>query len=137
MLLIRGFAPVGVLALKNLMRPGSKLRIAAVMAGVSGLGVMCGAVLGPLAIWLEDMRLPGTTNPDDLPGLWFVAALGGALFGAVLAPAVAWIFVRRVPLARAIAETSCGVLIGFGVGVLIHPFLTVWFGLVGFVLAAA
>jgi hypothetical protein len=112
-------------------------RILGVTAGLCGLGAACGIVLGSIAFWVELWRLPGTSAPEDLPRLTLLGAAGGALFGAVLAPIVAWIFLRRVSIGRAIAETSIGVLVGIAVGGLLQPQLTIMYALGGFVAAGA
>lgn len=111
-------------------------RIVAVTLGVSGVGMLCGAVLGPLALWLEILRLPGTPADGEWPKIMLLGAVSGSLVGAVLAPVAAWLLMRRVTLARAIAEPACGIVIGLGAGALVHPILTIWFGVAGFFLAA-
>ena len=119
------------------MRTRAPGRVIGVTAGISLTGMLCGAALGVIALSLADWRLPGKTAPGDWPGLLLIGTLGGALLGAVLAPLVAWLLLRRVSLGRAIAETSLGALVGLVVGAFVHPLATVWFGLGGFVLAAA
>ena len=111
-------------------------RIITVSAALCGLGIVCGAVLGSIAILVEDARLPGITAPGDLPGLALVGAIGGAFFGAMLAPTVAWLFLRRVSFGRAIGETATGVVIGIAAGAVIRPQFTISLALLGFVAAA-
>lgn len=117
--------------------PASLKRKLAVTAALSGVGAVCGAVLGTIALWVEIARLPGVTSPNEILKVAFVGVLGGVVFGAVLAPLVAWAFLRRVSFGRAILETSIGVLIGIGVGALVRPQYTILTGLVGFVVAGA
>ncbi|MDB4889668.1 MAG: hypothetical protein JWL61_1523 [Gemmatimonadetes bacterium] len=112
-------------------------RIFVVTAGLSAIGIACGIVLGSIAFWVELWRIPGQTAPEDRLRLALLGAAGGALFGAVLAPIVAWIFLRRVTIGRAIAETSIGVLAGIAVGGLFQPQLTILYALGGFVAAGA
>lgn len=119
------------------MRNTSLKRILVVTAGLSAIGSACGIVLGSIAFWVELWRLPGTSAPEELPKLALLGAAGGALFGAVLAPIVAWIFLRRVSIGRAIAETSIGVLAGIAVGGLLQPQLTIVYALGGFVASGA
>jgi hypothetical protein len=110
-------------------------RILVVTAGLSALGIACGIVLGSIAFGVELWRMPGQSAPEDLFRLAVIGAAGGALFGAVLAPIIAWIFLRRVSIGRAIAETSIGVLAGIAVGGLLQPQLTIMYALGGFVAA--
>ena len=119
-------------------RPGriSLVRAVAVTAGLSVIGMLCGAVLGAFAL------LPVTllsTNVSD-PNAWrigvAIGAWGGALFGSVLAPLVAWIFLRRVSLGRAIAQTALGVVVGVAIAAVVNPALSIPFGLAGFVAVA-
>lgn len=112
-------------------------RIIAVTAGISGVGMVCGALLGSLAFWVEVGLMPGVSAPNERFKLAMLGIAGGALFGAVLAPIVAWLFLRRVSLARAIGETAAGVLLGIAAGALVQPRSTILFGLAGFVAAGA
>ena len=112
-------------------------RIVAVTGGVSAVGMVCGVVLGSLAFWVQDWLMPGTSVPQERFKLAMLGIAGGALFGAVLAPIVAWLFLRRVSLARAIGETAAGVLLGIAAGALVRPRYTILFGLAGFVAAGA
>ena len=62
--------------------------------------------------------MPGTTVPQERFKLAMLGIAGGALFGAVLAPIVAWLFLRRA-------------------GAVVRPRSTILFGLAGFVAAGA
>jgi hypothetical protein len=112
-------------------------RIIAVTGGISAVGAVCGVVLGSLAFWVQDWLMPGVSAPNERFKLAMLGIAGGALFGAVLAPIVAWLFLRRATLARAIAETAAGVLLGIAVGAAVRPRYTILFGLAGFVAAGA
>jgi hypothetical protein len=112
-------------------------RIVAVTAGISGLGMVCGSLLGSLAFWVQLGLMPGTSAPHEQFKLAMLGIAGGALFGAVLAPIVAWLFLRRATLARAIGETAAGVLLGIAVGAIVWPRHTILLALVGFVAAGA
>jgi len=112
-------------------------RIIAVTIGLSALGIICGGVLGAIAVLLD---LPGHIRDADIggiPGAFSLGAGFGAIVGAFLAPVVGWVFLRRAPLGRAIAETALGVLGGLVVGAFVWPRRPIYLlGLIGFVLAA-
>lgn len=112
-------------------------RRVAVTAALMLLGAVCGAILGSIALAVELARLPGETAPADRSKVAALGVVGGVLFGGVLTPIVAWLFLRRVPLGRAIFGTAAGVMIGVGVGAVAQPRLTILVGLTGFVVAAA
>lgn len=64
---------------------------------------------------------------------FLVGGVWGAFFGAVLAPIVAWLFLRRVSFGRAIVQTGAGILIGLIAGAIVAPGASFLFGLLGFV----
>jgi hypothetical protein len=111
-------------------------RILAVTVGLSLTGAVCGAVLGGLSFLVALAADKGFGALRDWSIVFVLGAYGGAVFGAVLAPLLAWIFLRRVSLARAIGQTALGVIIGVVVAAVVRPELVVIFGLAGFVLAA-
>jgi len=49
---------------------------------------------------------------------------------------VGWLFLRRVPLARAIGQTAFGALLGIGASAIVLPGFAVPFALAGFLVAA-
>lgn len=55
----------------------------------------------------------------DTIGLTAVSAGFGAAYGVVLGPALGWLFMRAVPLWRAIGETAFAAALGVGVAVAI------------------
>ncbi len=89
------------------------LRIIAVTAGLLGAGAVAGALAGVaallIAMWVSGIGVMGTSLDGEM--LAFVALLGG-LFGGVLLPATAWIFLRRVPLGLALLGTLLGTIVG-------------------------
>jgi hypothetical protein len=118
-------------------RPASaRWRVVNVTLALSGVGMVLGAILGPVALLTAAARLPGRTSPGEWPDLVLVGVIGGILFGAVLAPAVAWLCLRRVSFGRAILETTVGILVGIGIGAAVWPVATIWLALLGFVVAA-
>ena len=92
-------------------------RVAAVTLSIATIGAIIGGALGAalLAVW--GLRL-GVRGPDFLARAGFGASVGAGL-GAVLAPLTAFAFLRRVPLGRALAQTSLGTTAGAAVGLLV------------------
>src|SRR5690242_11975389 len=109
----------------------SPARVVVVTLSLSLLGAICGAILGGLTTLTHlppgALVPPGVAWPRGLVlrfvlpfvlfGLEF-GAFGGSILGAVLTPIVGWIFLRRVPLDRAIRQTALGVAIAITVGAL-------------------
>jgi len=80
--------------------------------------LVAGAVAGALAADAALLIAVGLSEralgiPRDTLG--FVAAVG-ALFGGVLLPITAWLFLRRVPLGLALLGTVIGTVIGGSLG---------------------
>ena len=92
-------------------------RVVAVTASIALIGAIIGAVIGGVLQSVAVLVAPGTTNEQMEIAL--VGALFGALIGAVLAPITAWVFLRRVPLGRAIAHTAIGATAGATLGLVI------------------
>lgn len=91
-------------------------RIASVTAGLAFTGALIGAVLGALLLIVWALRMGAAADVPD------AALLGGAVgagLGAVLTPITAWVFLRRVPLGRAMAETAVGTVIGAAAGLVL------------------
>jgi hypothetical protein len=92
-------------------------RVAAVTLSIATIGAIIGGALGAalLAVW--GLRL-GVRGTGFLASAGFGASVGAGL-GAVLAPLTAFAFLRRVPLGRALAQTSLGTTAGAAVGLLV------------------
>ena len=88
-------------------------RIAAVTAGLAATGAVIGGALGAIVLtaWALIVGLRDTLSYALL------GAVNGALLGAVLAPITAWLFLRTVPIGRALAETSVGTAFGALAGI--------------------
>ena len=99
-------------------------------------GAVCGAVLGGIALMIDVSRGPGVLGLRDVAVAFGVGGLWGAVFGVVLAPIFAWLFLRRVSLGRAIAQTAFGTMAGLVVGALVDPSASFLFGLGGFAVAS-
>jgi hypothetical protein len=76
--------------------------IGAIIGGI--MGFVLGAVL---------------SFPADLGGAAALGAASGAALGAVLAPIAAWVFLRRVSLGKALAQTTIGTTAGAAIGLLL------------------
>jgi hypothetical protein len=111
-------------------------RILAVTFGLSALGIVWGALLGGIGMLLDLGRHIPDADVVGVPGAFCLGASFGAIAGAILAPVVGWLFLRRASLGRAIAETALGVLAGILVGALWPSRPIYLLGLVGFLLAA-
>ena len=90
----------------------SPRRVVAVTLGLVGAGAVLGALAGGVALAFSLL----ITNPDlSGSGLVFGAFLGAPL-GAITAPVLAWLFLRRVPLGRMFAVSVAGTAIGGVIG---------------------
>lgn len=126
----------------------SASRVAGVTLVLLGIGAVCGAVIGGLALVVEihpllppvaaTLRLGARLRLETaaLFGLFGAGAVLGAPIGAALGPMVGWLFLRRVPLAQAIGITAFGALIGIAVSAMVLPDFSVFFALAGFLAAA-
>ena len=107
-------------------------RVAALTASLALVGALIGGVVaGTLRTVWELVA----GYKSDVVGVSLVFAMAGAALGAVLAPTTAWLFLRRVTLGRAIANTTVGTTIGAAIGLLIETVVlkraTLQLGVVG------
>ena len=118
-----------------------RVRAAAIITAMS---IVSGALAGTLVALILDFSSGGPHNSVDLELFQFAAMVGGA-FGAVLGPAAAFGFLRRVPIGRLFGQTILGAVVGAMLGLLIgeglHPsdgfFGIFGGGVLGFCAAAA
>lgn len=115
---------------------------------VTGMLAVAGAVAGGLVMLTAHALLSlllAAVSPFD-PLIIKLVAGTGAVFGALLGPIIAWTFLRRVPLGRAILEPSVGAAIGGALGfiaLIVLPYFgsaletVALCGLVGLLTAAA
>jgi hypothetical protein len=90
-------------------------RIVAVTVGLLAAGALAGALAADAALLLAsavDGSGLALTNWEPL----LVVAGIGALFGGVLLPITAWLFLRRVPLGLALLGTVVGTIVGGALG---------------------
>lgn len=87
------------------------LRIAAVTAGLLAAGALAGAIAAMVAVAIAILLTGSPISLHDGEPLIF-AGMVGALFGGLLLPVTAWIFLRRVPLGLALLGTLLGTIIG-------------------------
>jgi hypothetical protein len=114
----------------------SLTRALAVTLALSVTGAVCGAVLGGIALMIDISRGPGPLGLREVAVAFGIGGFWGAIFGVVLAPIFAWLFLRRVSLGRAIAQTALGTIAGLVVGALVEPSASFLFGLGGFAVAS-
>lgn len=89
-------------------------RVVTVTLSIALTGAIIGAVVGA-ALLLAWASL-GFVIAAKGPPAFLLGAAGGAVLGAVLAPIAAWIFLRRVPLGKALLQTTLGTAIGAAIG---------------------
>lgn len=90
-------------------RPG---RIVVVTIGLVGAGIVFGALAGGTAFSLVVVLADGRISTE----LFEIGAIFGAPLGAITAPLLAWILLRRVPLGRMFLVCSVGTASGGVVG---------------------
>ena len=86
-------------------------RILIVTLGLVAAGAVFGALAGALALAV------GLTFTDGIataakPVILRIPAIMGAVLGAAALPLAAWLFLRRVPLGRAVAGCVLGTVVG-------------------------
>ena len=123
------------------LEPGRGRVSAARVVAVTGILMLSGAVAGSLVSFLILSGMALVLSDLSLFGLSVIgiAAAIGAASGAVLGPAIAWLFLRTIPLGKAILHTSVGAAAGAAVALAV-PRGGFWFVLgaatVGALLAA-
>lgn len=90
------------------------LRIVAVTGGLLAGGAVAGALAAVAAVLIA-VAVTGPGMESDWEPLLFIASVG-ALFGGVLLPITAWLFLRRVPLGLALLGTVVGTILGGSLG---------------------
>lgn len=83
-------------------------RIVVVTIGLVGAGIIFGALAGGTAFSVVVMLADGRISTE----LFEIGAIFGAPLGAITAPLLAWLLLRRVPLGRMFLVCSVGTAIG-------------------------
>ena len=96
-------------------------RAAAITATLSLIGAVIGAAVG--GVLLSAWSFTVDFSHGGRAGTVAVGTLFSTLLGAILAPTTAWLFLRRVQLGRAIAQTTIGTALGAALGILIERFV--------------
>ena len=99
------------------------VRIVLVTAGLSGAGVVVGAISSVAAVSLIALIEGGVGSlvSREFHGLLGIAGAFGAVAGMIGAPALSWTLLRRVPLGRAMLFTAIGAVVGALGGELTRP----------------
>jgi hypothetical protein len=105
---------------------GIERRVLLITGGLALAGAISGALFGALALQAAAIIYLRGMAPL---ALMTSASTIGAAFGAVVAPALAWMTLRRVPLGRAVVGISVGAGIGGAIGILagagaVNPYVT-------------
>jgi hypothetical protein len=96
------------------MRVGRAVSITIAIALVGAvIGGAVGAAL--FAVWTS-LSWVITLDRGDGPSVIAVGAATGAGLGSVLAPLTSWVFLRRVPLGKALLQTTVGTTLGTVIG---------------------
>ena len=116
-------------------------RTVEVTAALFGLGVVSGATLALGFFSGAHILLGSVAGLLRVQGMVFaVVAAAGAVSGGIIGPMVSWLFLRRVPIGRAVVTCSSGAAIGLAIGLVAlgatSPILVLISGVAG-VLAAA
>lgn len=84
---------------------------------------------------MATLRSTGLESTGGITSGMLFGATVGAPLGALLTPMLSWIFLRRVPLGRAILETAIGTVAGAGIALIVAPFWFFTAAIAGFVAA--
>jgi hypothetical protein len=96
-----------------LSRSSRLLRILAVTSLIAVLGGIAGALLGAVLLAAIVSITQGTASlGDDNLIAYFTASAIGFANGVVVGPVLAWLFLRHVPLWRAVGEAAVGAAVG-------------------------
>ena len=114
-------------------------RATKVVGGIIVASSAVGALAGITTVALLALAFGALSELLDLSIYAFAASVGAGC-GAILGPAVAFRFLRRVPIGRLLAETGAATVVGAIVGPFLLPLgivAMVGAGAVGFAAAAA
>jgi hypothetical protein len=114
---------------------GRTSRIVGITAGLALAGSVCGAALGALlGLALASIPAAGAFAPPDVELLMKGGGLGGAVFGGLFVPTVAWARFRAVPFGQLASELGSAVVIGAAITWIVQPAWTPLGAVAGFLL---
>ena len=92
-------------------------RVFSITLAIAAVGAIIGGVVGGLlfAAW-RSLHWISLWDGEGRARVIAVGAAGGAALGALLAPLTAWVFLRRVPLGKALLQTTVGTTVGAAIG---------------------
>lgn len=92
-------------------------RAVSITLAIALVGAIIGGVMGGLlfAAWTS-LHWLSMWDREGAARVIAVGAAAGAALGAVLAPLTSWVFLRRVPLGKALLQTTVGTTVGAAIG---------------------
>jgi hypothetical protein len=91
----------------------SARRVVGVTLGLVGAGALLGALAGGVALAFSALIRWGDPSGSDLLSDLLLGAFFGAPLGALTAPILAWLLLRRVPLGRMFLGSVAGGVVGW------------------------
>jgi hypothetical protein len=92
-------------------------RAVSITVAIALVGATIGGVVGGLlfAAW-RGLHWIIAFDGDESASVIAVGTAAGAALGAVLAPLTSWVFLRRVPLGKALLQTTVATTVGAAIG---------------------
>lgn len=113
----------------------SASRIAAITLGLMAVGALCGGAIGIMITAATSLAERHVVRLEDAGAIVVLGGFFGGAIGAVLAPLLAWVLLREVPIGRSIVETGAGALLGAAVAFFAAPGYMIAAAILGFVAA--
>lgn len=95
-------------------------RAASITIAIALVGAVIGGAIGAalFAVWTS-LSWVITLDRADGTSVIAVGAAAGAGLGSILAPLTSWVFLRRVPLGKALLQTTVGTTVGTAIGLIL------------------
>jgi hypothetical protein len=92
-------------------------RAVSITLAIALVGAIIGGAMGGLlfAVW-RSLHWLSIWDGESAVRVIGAGAAAGAALGAVLAPLTSWVFLRRVPLGKALVHSTVGTTIGAAIG---------------------
>ena len=92
-------------------------RAVSITLAIALVGAIIGGAMGGLlfAVW-RSLHWFSMWDGESAARVIGAGAAAGAALGAVLAPLTSWVFLRRVPLGKALLQTTVGTTVGAAIG---------------------